>query len=225
MSTSRNADSAQTVHSAILSALDLISSESGLQVGEEAEILLEKYLKLVREWNEFASLVSVEDCQSMLEAHAADSLGLVPLVNSLSQRGFVLDIGSGGGFPIIPVKIALPSVPVFLMERSGRKIGFLRKVVGALGLSGISIVHSSFPQGIPEDPPTVITARAVEKPARVLKDIGAYITPGTAFLCQTPDPGRFLPEDLELAPVTDSFQERGLRRGDLTIVRRGEATG
>ena len=184
---------------------------------------LAAYLTLIEQWNGYASLVSRADLASLVGIHLADSLSLVPVVRrTCRDDGFLLDIGSGGGFPAIPVKVTIPGLRVALIERSERKVGFLRKVVGALGLSGVTVVHGEFPQCAREMKPDVITARAVERPKQILKSILGCMPDGCSFLCQSRVDVRGLGEKFHVEHVQDEWTERGYRRGDLNILSRGE---
>ena len=90
---------------------------------------MSQYLSLVREWNDYASLVSKGDLSSLEETHLVDALGLAPVIVRLGQdEGLLLDIGSGGGFPAIPLKIVLPDLQIVMIERCGRKVAFLRNL-------------------------------------------------------------------------------------------------
>ncbi len=133
----------------ISASLDLLTGQHGVQEGSDVVARIDRYLELIREWNEVLPLVSSRD-SLRLDEHAADSLSLVPFIyGRAGGMSGILDIGSGNGFPIIPIKIVLPEVAVCLMERSLRKVGFLRKVVAALGLTDVTIVRGSFPQDSP----------------------------------------------------------------------------
>lgn len=212
-----NMNSTETVISA---ALDLLGSRHGIPCGPEVASRIGLHLQLVREWNKVMSLVSPRDSQH-LETHTVDSLSLVPFVHGLGERmSGILDIGSGNGFPIIPMKIVMTDVPVWLVERSLRKVGFLRKVVAALGLTDVTIIRGSFPEDCPVEAPAVITARAVDKPKALLEHILSAMPPGGLFLCQSGDPQPLLPSGFEAARVQDWWDEKNLRRGTLHTVRR-----
>ena len=153
----------------------------------------------------------------MLGAHVADSLSLVPY---MPERGLLLDIGSGGGFPAIPLKIVRPGLDVVLVERSSKKVGFLRKVIGALGLKGVKLVEGEFPVCCRDLRPDVVTARAVERGNKVLRQIAKFLPERARFLCQSGDPEGKLGEMFHVEHVEDGWSWQGLRRGELYIVTR-----
>lgn len=196
----------------------------GLAAGADVAARLGAYLGLVREFNPVAGLVSVHDVGVLEEVHLPDCLSLAPVIARLGlERGLLLDIGSGGGFPAVPLGIVLPELRGVLVERNGRKSGFLRKVQGDLGLKGFRVVSGEFPQAGRDVQADVVTARAVEAPVRVWKDLAAWLPPGAVYLCQTGAPvsggGMFHVEH-----VSDAWTLHGLRRGSLQLVRRAGAS-
>ena len=123
---------------------------------------VEMFCARVREANEMLSLVSVGDSTRLECVHIPDSLSLVPwVVRCAGEDGEALDIGSGGGFPALPIGIALPSVQMSLVERSTKKAAFLVRMVEELGLVGVRVVNGEFPFAAGGVTPEVITARAV----------------------------------------------------------------
>ncbi len=195
-------------------------NRQGLPITDNAEGQLQQYLDLIIKWNDYASLVSPNDLPRLRETHVVDSLSLLPvIVQECGDRARLLDVGSGGGFPAIPAQIVLPSLDVTLIERSEKKVAFLRKAVAALGLSGIRIKHGEFPHCAEGERPDTITARAVEKPRKFVKNVVPFVEAGALFLCQSGDPRPYLREKFHVEHVRDSWTKSGLRRGDLYLVR------
>ncbi len=183
-----------------------------------------QYCFLVRSWSDFASLVSVGNLEHLEELHIVDSLSLLkPVTVTVPEGGLLFDIGSGGGFPAIPLAIALPERNFLLMERSGKKISFLQKVIGALKLKHVSLIHGSFPERLPEDAPHAITARAVERADTVLMDITDSMPENTVFLCQSGDPrGKIDGAMFHVEHWKDNWTKSGARRGSLYTIRHRE---
>lgn len=94
------------------------------------------YLELVRKWNRLYSLVSQRDISDLYRRHVENSLDLLPHMEHSTRH---LDIGSGGGFPGIPLAIARPSMKVVLNDRSQKKCRFLRQVKLELGLENAEV--------------------------------------------------------------------------------------
>jgi 16S rRNA (guanine527-N7)-methyltransferase len=130
-----------------------------------------------------------------------------------------LDLGSGGGFPALPVKLVLPDADLTCVERNARKAAFLRHAIGRLGLAAARVVRGTFPEEIEVDRYAVVTARAVERPEGWLEPVLDQLAPGAVFLNQTghkpTDAGKFHVERIE-----DMWRQRGWRRGQLQTIRK-----
>ncbi len=193
----------------------------GLTLDEQMTEQLTRLAALVREWNTVASLVSATDAALLEDRHIADALSLAPWILAYAGlKGRLLDIGSGAGFPALPIKVVIPDLGVTLIERSAKKIGFLRRAVGALGLTNIDVVHGEYPQVEVSRVHHVITARAVEKPGRLLKAILAEVARGAVFLSQSGDAGTGLSDMFHVELIRDAWTDAGLRRGQLRVIRR-----
>jgi len=90
-------------------------------------------------WNKSINLTAITDPLSALEKHLVDSLTLLPY---LGQPGALLDMGSGGGFPSIPLKIARPDVSIWSVDAVAKKIAFQKHVVRAMKLSNFTALHA-----------------------------------------------------------------------------------
>jgi len=96
------------------------------------------HAKELLEWNRFANLTAITDLREIAEKHFLDTLPLVPLIPPGSQ---VLDIGSGGGFPGVPLKVMRPNLHVSLIEGSRKKAHFLKHLIRTLALQDIEARH------------------------------------------------------------------------------------
>jgi 16S rRNA (guanine(527)-N(7))-methyltransferase RsmG len=180
----------------------------------------ETYLALIQEWNRYATLVSIGDAENGLIGHCVDSISLAPYVNSFieEQGGGYVDIGTGGGFPAIPLCILFPELQALLIERNTKKSIFLKKVIGKLGLGAIEVDNDSFGGGLDSDIPKLITSRAIEKPGIVMPEILGSLSQGDVYLCQSesihelPDE---LMSDFGVVELEDAFSESGMRRNRL----------
>ncbi len=179
------------------------------------------YVELLHEWNAFASLMSRNDLEENLGAHVADSLSLLPVIRRCCpDPGLLLDIGSGGGFPALPLKMAAPEYDMVLVERTMKKAGFLRKAIGAMGLQGITVFTGTFPDCARSVEPDLITARAVERRGDLHERILDYLPAGSTFLCPAePHPSSIQPM-FHVERVEDEWAAKGLRRGDLFTITR-----
>jgi 16S rRNA (guanine527-N7)-methyltransferase len=98
---------------------------------------LERFLEELLKWNRKMNLTAVRDKRAMIVRHLLDSL---TLVRHLPEGANLLDIGSGAGFPGLPIKIARPDLDVVLLDRERKKIYFQKRIIRALHLSGIESV-------------------------------------------------------------------------------------
>ncbi len=106
--------------------------------GDSAKLkLLDRYIKEIELWNPRYGLVNAEG-EELEVRHILDSLAAVTLLQKINPST-VADIGSGAGLPGIPLAIFLPDVSFDLVERSGRRVNFLRNAVLALGLKNVHI--------------------------------------------------------------------------------------
>jgi 16S rRNA (guanine527-N7)-methyltransferase len=97
------------------------------------------YHKELLDWNEKINLVSEQSAKNITARHFLDSLTALRFIDKQNAR--VLDIGSGAGFPGIPLKIARPSLEVYLLESNRKKASFLKYIVRELQLDKIIVVH------------------------------------------------------------------------------------
>jgi 16S rRNA (guanine527-N7)-methyltransferase len=118
----------------------------GVNLSPSATAKLLLFARELKRWSAKVPLVSRRSLSDLLEKHVLDSLALSP---DLSGAESVIDIGSGGGFPGIPLKVQSPSLTVVLVESSAKKAAFLRHVAARLDLGGLSI-HSVRAAGKPD---------------------------------------------------------------------------
>lgn len=197
-------------------------AELGETLDEAQQALLFQYCFLVRKWSSFTTLVSAGDQAQLESLHLVDSLSLAPYIRSAVPAGeTVFDIGTGGGFPAIPLAVTFPDRRFVLMERNAKKVSFLRKVMGALKLGHVSLIHGSFPGDVPQDAPHAITARAVERSDEILGEVAEIMPEGCVFLCQSGDPAEKIDGALfHVEQIRDKWSETGARRGSLHLIRR-----
>jgi 16S rRNA (guanine527-N7)-methyltransferase len=100
--------------------------------------LLEKYHVLLADWNQRMNLTAITEAEEVREKHFLDCLCLVPL---LKDAKTLVDVGSGAGFPAIPLAIALPDLSVTMIEPIGKRTIFLSEAVKQLGLKNTKIVN------------------------------------------------------------------------------------
>lgn len=96
--------------------------------------------ELYREWNEKINVISRKDMDSLYEKHILHSLGIAKVME-FAPNTKVLDIGTGGGFPGIPLAILFPEVQFTLIDSIGKKITVVKEVSEGIGLKNITAIH------------------------------------------------------------------------------------
>jgi 16S rRNA (guanine527-N7)-methyltransferase len=111
-------------------------SEMQLPLGEEAAALMTAHIELVAKWNRVHNLTAVREADQMVVLHVLDSLSLLPHLGSAKT---VLDVGTGAGFPGIPLAIARPDLEVTLLDSSRKKCTFLEQAKAELKLANVAV--------------------------------------------------------------------------------------
>ena len=119
--------------------------EIGLTIGEIHAEQFMRYLTHLIEWNKAINLTSIIDPKEIIIKHFVDSL-VALVATSFSQNCVVLDVGSGGGFPGIPLKIVRPDIRLVLVEPVQKKCSFLNSVIGLLKLQDVSTFNGTIEQ-------------------------------------------------------------------------------
>lgn len=110
----------------------------GLKLSQKQIDAFSCYLSLLLAWNSRFNLTAITSPKPIIRLHFIDSLAIAPFI---SPSGRTLDVGSGAGFPGIPLKIISPKKELTLVESRRRKANFLREVVRSLNLSGVEVVE------------------------------------------------------------------------------------
>lgn len=172
--------------------------------------LLERYAELLREWTPRIALISPADVERVEERHIEDSLKALPWVRS-APPGVCVDVGSGAGFPGIPLAIAEPTRSWRLLEPRARRAAFLEEAVRTLGIDcEVLTVRAEAAAADPRlaGAHSVAVARALAEPPAALALLAPLVRPGgvaVLFLgrAAVPPPGaEVAPEGLAIVRVT-----------------------
>ena len=115
-------------HKLIIQAKDM-----GIKVTAEQGDKFQRYMELLLEWNEKLNLTAITEPGEIVEKHFIDSLTLLPACRP-KEGGKLLDVGTGAGFPGIPLKIVRPDLQVTLLDGSNKRLNFLSQLCGKLGI-------------------------------------------------------------------------------------------
>ena len=127
----------------------------------------------MEKWNKTFNLVSRQDIKRLLPRHLLDSLAGLPLLKG--ER--ILDLGSGAGLPGVPLAIAAPERSFLLLDRSSRRVRFLKQVVRNLALHHVEVLEGDFSQMIADDDMyDTITARGVTTAPEVWAMVGKHVS-------------------------------------------------
>jgi len=165
------------------------------------------YIELLAKWNKVYNLTSIRDKQQMVILHLLDSLAIVPTVMQLPKKHSIIDVGTGGGLPGIPLAICLPDSDVTLVDAREKKIRFLRQAISQLQLSNCQAIHHRAEELGNEKKYDIIVTRAFAS----LKDMLGI----TGHLCHTD--GIFLamkgqcPDD-EIAEIPEQYKVKEIER-------------
>src|SRR6266849_7281086 len=134
--------------------------EFQLPATDEQVLQIQQYIKILLMWNEKVNLTAIRDPLEILYRHICESMyaaGVIPL-----KSGRLADVGSGGGFPGLPLKIIRPDLHVFLVESNIKKATFLAETIRELELEGASVIVSRYEELSEEVAPLdVVCSRAV----------------------------------------------------------------
>ncbi len=154
----------------------------GFKLNDNQIMAFDNYTQLLDEWNAKVNLTSMESDIEIAIKHFYDSLTLIPIIEDIGNNPIsIIDVGTGAGFPGIPLAVIKPQLPVKLLETTKKRIDFLNTVIDSLKLERVNTIwgraedigqSSEYRNGF-----TVVTARAVA-PLNILVE---YCLPLTAI--------------------------------------------
>jgi 16S rRNA (guanine527-N7)-methyltransferase len=163
--------------------------ELGIDLTDGQAMQLIAHLDLLDEWGERMNLTAIRDRPSQITKHVLDSLSVRPFLRG--ER--IADVGSGAGFPGIPLAILEPGRRFTLVESTGKKCRFLEHVRDALGLANVEVVQTRAEAFKPAERFETVLARAVGPVAELVKQAGPLVAGGGRLLAMK---GRYPDEEL-----------------------------
>lgn len=196
----------------------------GVKINSEQASKFQKYLELLLEWNEKINLTAITEPSEIVEKHFVDCLTL--LANcKIKQRAKVIDVGTGAGFPGIPLKIMRPDIELTLLDSLNKRLNFLKEVCKELDLNA-SFVHKRAEEAgldhAMRESFDIATARAVA-PLNVLSEYCLPLVKMKGFFLSMKGPGA--EEELQAAQhALDLLGGTDVECIPLTLPTAGERT-
>jgi 16S rRNA (guanine527-N7)-methyltransferase len=179
----------------------------GLEVPTEAKDKLLAYVSLLYKWNKTYSLTALREQDKAVSHHLLDSLAILSFV----PAGSLLDVGSGGGMPGIPLAIACPELQVTLLDSNSKKAAFLQQAAIELGLANISVHGGRVEQYHPPVGFSAITSRAFAELADFVSLSSHLLAPGGHWLAM-----KGLRPDEEMARLPATVRVEAVHRLDVS---------
>lgn len=168
-----------------------------LALDGEAQGKLLAYLTLLEKWNKTFALTALRDRDKAVSHHLLDSLAVLPQVDALAGDR-LLDVGSGGGQPGIPLAIARPGLNITLADSNSKKVAFLRQVVIELGLPRVAVQAGRIEAWQPEQGFSAIISRAFADTGDFVRLTRHLLAPGGVWLAMK---GVYPQEELSHLPA------------------------
>ena len=171
-------------HPAPPSLIDLLQKAGFDPLDDETALKFAAYISLFVRWNERLNLSAARDAESLMSFHVIESIAVARSVPV--QIATLLDFGSGGGLPGIPIALCRPNIAVTLAESQGKKAAFLQEAVRVLGIA--ATVHADRAEKIPIVFDCVVM-RAVDKMAKAVAAAVKLVAPQGWLALMTTDAG------------------------------------
>ncbi|MCY4025561.1 MAG: class I SAM-dependent methyltransferase [Acidobacteria bacterium] len=215
---------ARHVPSRLGDRLRRLAEEAGVALDEPRAERLAEYVELLRRWNAKLNLTRLDRDDAGLARLAIEPLVALPY---LPRQGTLVDIGSGGGSPAIPVKLALPGLGLRMVEARTRKAVFLRETVRHLGLDRTEVVAERYEALLSrrelQKAHGALTVRGVRLSREALRRLQAFVAPGGALLLfRGPEPADAWSDASPALEREASVPLRGAPGSRLVVLRRRE---
>lgn len=162
----------------VMSALSDGARAMGLDVPVDNLQKIAAYAALLERWNKTYNLTAVRESDRIVSLHLLDSLAVLPFLGD----GALLDVGSGGGLPGIPLALARPALRVTLLDANSKKSAFQQQAVIELGLGNVAVVNQRVEQYQPAAGFAQIISRAFSEMAEFVGLTGPLLAPDGRWL-------------------------------------------
>jgi 16S rRNA (guanine527-N7)-methyltransferase len=155
---------------------ELLSTFFGKESLSPSQIAaVETHLALLLKWNAKINLTAVREPEQIVTRHFGESFFAARNLIGVDSQATAIDIGSGAGFPALPLKIWAPNLKLTLVEANQRKATFLRELVRSLGISGVEVISMRAEEVAAKA--DLVTLRAVEKFSKILPISRTLVNP------------------------------------------------
>jgi 16S rRNA (guanine527-N7)-methyltransferase len=192
-------DAGESMAESIRRALAQLGQELPAQAAERFVILLDE----LGRWNQRVNLTAIRDPQAMITAHLLDSLVARPLLHG--KR--ILDVGTGAGFPGLPLAICEPDRVFELIDSNNKKIMFVQHVAALLGIDNVTACKARAQDYAPAGRFDTVIARAVGPVARLVAMAGHHVGEDGVFVALK---GRYPAEELQQLPARWAYDVQEL---------------
>jgi 16S rRNA (guanine527-N7)-methyltransferase len=165
----------------------------GQELADESVEKCARLLSELERWNARINLTAIREPREMVGGHLLDSLAIRPLIHGKS----LIDIGTGAGFPGLPIAISEPELTVELLDSNARKIGFVQHVIGELDISNATAVRSRAENYAPGKRFDTVIARALASIPRLI-EVGGHLVAEKGVMLALK--GRYPADELEEMP-------------------------
>ena len=170
--------------------LSYYTKQMNITLSEKQLEQFDTYMNMVIEKNQVMNLTAITNPEEFALKHFADSLSLIPAVPELKYLSekpvTMVDVGTGAGFPSVPLKIAYPNIQLTLLDSLNKRISFLDSVISTLGLENVTTIHARAEEGGRRkdlrDTFEVVTSRAVANLSTLTEYCLPYAKVGGLFV-------------------------------------------
>lgn len=146
-----------------------------------------KYYEMMIDWNERVNLTAITEMEEVVTKHFVDSLTLNKIVLDMEEKDYnLIDIGTGAGFPGIPLKIVFPKIKVTLVDSLNKRVKFLNEVISTLELENIISIHGRAEDlghdNVSRETYDICVSRAVANLATLSEYCLPFVKPGGSFI-------------------------------------------
>jgi 16S rRNA (guanine527-N7)-methyltransferase len=171
----------------------------GIDLTDNMQRQLLEHIELLARWNRRLNLTAITSPRQMVIQHILDSMAIASILTGRT----ILDLGSGGGYPGIPLAVIFPQRQFTLLDSRGKRIEFLRHVVGKIGLSNTSTVKTRVEDYQPKQKFDTLVCRAFSSLQDMLRRTQGLQHPTSRLLAMK---GKYPVEEISILP--DSLQRR-----------------